>query len=386
MNIIDDIINAVEKVDWSFESHDPFWAWFIVGMYLLAAFLCLRALFCSQRSLLPDIVKKKSRLFWAFLFIIMLFLACNKQLDIQTYITAVGREVAHAQGWYEQRRTIQKEVVITLILIAFLFLIYMFYMVYNLPTANKIAMIGALFTFSFIGMRALSFHHVDHYVGRVIFGVKMHILIEICGGVIVSLGALLSVVTLSKWELIYDDKLNLISRGSVINHDFDLDSDFDSDSSYEIMDVVNMNDDTKLDIRAESSCANNKFNGNSGMHSDRNDMTSCAIDSGSTNEVVAKAVPFCKLVSGTTEKDKSDDSKVELFQKVSNPKYGDNKKVAVDNASPRISRERLSEVNRIRREFKVAAEFASDARGVKEIRRINRDDSWITRTDETGWI
>lgn len=385
MNIIDDVINAVEKVDWSFESHDPFWAWFIVGMYLLAAFLCLRAFFCSQRSLFPDIIKKKSRIFWAFLFIIMLFLACNKQLDIQTYITAVGREVAHAQGWYEQRRTIQKEVVITLILISLLFLFYMFYMVYNLPTANKIAMIGALFTFAFIGMRALSFHHVDHYVGRVILGVKMHVLIEICGGVIVSLGALLSVKTLSKWELNYDN-LNLTSRGSMINTDFDLDSDFDSDFSYEIMDVAKMNDDTKLDIITEPSRVDNKFNGNSSMYSDSNDMNSCASSSDSTNEVIAKTVPFCELVSGTTEKDKSDDSKVELFQKVSNPKYGDNKKVALDNASPRISRERLSEVNRIRREFKVAAEFASDAQSVKEIRRIDRDDSWITRTDETGWI
>ena len=386
MNIIDDVINAVEKVEWSFESHDPFWAWFIVGMYLLAAFLCLRALFCSQRSLFPDIIKKKSRIFWAFLFIIMLFLACNKQLDIQTYITAVGREVAHAQGWYEQRRTIQKEVVLTLILVVLLFLFYMFYMVYNLPTANKIAMIGALFTFAFIGMRALSFHHVDHYVGRVILGVKMHILIEICGGVIVSLGALLSVMTLSKWELYYDNNLNLTSRGSMINPDFDLDSDFDSESSYEIMDVVKMNDDTKLDILTESSCVNNKFTRKSGMYSDSNDMTSCASDRDSTNKAIAKDVPFCELVSGTTEKDKSDDSTVELFQKVSNPKYGGNKKVALDNASPRISRERLSEVNRIRREFKVAAEFASDARNVKEIRRIDRDDSWITRTDETGWI
>ena len=382
MNIIDDIVNAVEKVDWSFESHDPFWAWLIVAMYLMASFLCLRALFCSQRSLFPDSIKKKSRIFWVLLFVIMLFLACNKQLDIQTYVTAVGREVAHAQGWYDQRRTIQKEVVITIALIAFLLLFYMFYMVYNLPTANKIAMVGALLTFTFIVMRAFSFHHLDHYVGRLIFGVKMHILIEVCGGVIVSLGAFLSVKTLLKWELYYDSNYSLTSSESIINPDFNC----DSDSSSEVMEEAKMNNDTKLDVLSESSYVNNKFSESSAVSSNNIDLSNSTSSSGATNKMTDKNVSFFTLVSGTIENEELEDSKVELFQKVSNPKYGDNKKVVLDNASPRISRERLSELNRIRRELEVSHELTDNSKNINAKPRIDRDSCWITRTDETGWI
>ncbi len=83
MSFFDDLSVAIDRVEWKFESHDPFWAWFIVGMYSLAALLCLRALFHSQRAMFPDTIRKKSRLFWLLIFVLMLFLACNKQLDLQ---------------------------------------------------------------------------------------------------------------------------------------------------------------------------------------------------------------------------------------------------------------------------------------------------------------
>ncbi|MHC4766222.1 MAG: hypothetical protein ACYTF2_14080, partial [Planctomycetota bacterium] len=50
---------------------------------------------------------KASFLFWALLIALFLFLGLNKQIDLQSWLADVGRDMAKAQGWYEQRGRVQ---------------------------------------------------------------------------------------------------------------------------------------------------------------------------------------------------------------------------------------------------------------------------------------
>ena len=392
MDIFTAISEALSKVEWSFESHDPMWAWCIVGMYAVSAILCLRTLFGVQRSLFPESIKRKSRIFWAFLFVVMLFLACNKQLDIQTYFTSVGREVANLQGWYDKRRSVQKEVIIVLGLVALLFLSYLAYVVYSLPRANKIALVGALCTFTFIGMRAASFHHLDQIVGTKIFGVKIHILIEICGGIIVSLGAWLSFRGISKWELYYGSHPLSGDTGGIINRDFDLDSDLGLESVEGEQSVL----ETTVEYRSPARMPVKEINERLGSSDSLLvDAYICDGDSPEQGVGASKSYPYTleqeksrvsltELVSGKSEK-MAVDAKVDLFQKVSNPKYA-SKKARIDNLSPRVSREKLSEINRLRREVSELESSGNDRPAGSKNNKKGREDNWLTRNDETGWI
>src|SRR6218665_85264 len=80
--------------------------WVTVVAYLGATVLC--ALCAMQESRRDGGTTKISRAtIWWVLTGIMLFLGINKQLDLQTWMTEIGRDMAHAQGWYEQRAKVQ---------------------------------------------------------------------------------------------------------------------------------------------------------------------------------------------------------------------------------------------------------------------------------------
>ena len=55
-----------------------------------------------------------SRRFWFWLTLLLLFLGINKQLDLQTLLTDVGRVISRDEGWYTERRTVQLCFVIAL--------------------------------------------------------------------------------------------------------------------------------------------------------------------------------------------------------------------------------------------------------------------------------
>ena len=55
---------------------------------------------------------RASMLFWGILTVLFVFLAINKQIDLQTWLTGIGRRLAETQGWYEKRRGMQATFVI----------------------------------------------------------------------------------------------------------------------------------------------------------------------------------------------------------------------------------------------------------------------------------
>jgi len=68
--------------------------WVTVAIYLAAAV----TLVVAMRAPFPAASRGRERLFWALLAAVLRALAVNKQLDLQSYLTARGRCAAQHQG------------------------------------------------------------------------------------------------------------------------------------------------------------------------------------------------------------------------------------------------------------------------------------------------
>ncbi|HVZ33497.1 MAG TPA: hypothetical protein VG963_13790, partial [Polyangiaceae bacterium] len=87
--------------------------WLTVVAYFVAAVLAFRALRVhlgrARRGGASAQAGDELLLarFWGLVLAAMILLGINKQLDLQTLFTEIGRDLAHAQGWYETRRRYQ---------------------------------------------------------------------------------------------------------------------------------------------------------------------------------------------------------------------------------------------------------------------------------------
>ena len=103
--------------------------------------------------------------FWRFVAILMTFLGFNKQLDLQTLFTQIGRYFAHIGGWYDQRQTVQILFITGLCGIAGIAAFTLLWIFRKLATEIRIASVGLCILVAFIVIRAASFHHVDRFLG-----------------------------------------------------------------------------------------------------------------------------------------------------------------------------------------------------------------------------
>jgi hypothetical protein len=118
----------------------------------------------------------------------LLALGINKQLDLQTAFTELGRMMARRQGWYEQRGALQRvfiEELAVLVVIASLLLVRL---TRRMPVPSRLAMVGAVVLFGFVLVRAASFHHVDIFLGSRFLGLKANWILEL-GGISLILAA-----------------------------------------------------------------------------------------------------------------------------------------------------------------------------------------------------
>jgi hypothetical protein len=148
--------------------------WVTVAAYAAAFVLCLA---CARRETRGS----ASRRFWLASAIIMALLGVNKQLDLQTWFTQVGRDLALAQGWYERRQVVQVDFIAALALGALGAAWALLRAVRDLGTEINWAGVGLVFLAAFVLIRAASFHHVDRLLGLHIGGVTMNAVLELGG-------------------------------------------------------------------------------------------------------------------------------------------------------------------------------------------------------------
>jgi hypothetical protein len=143
---------------------DPtFFGWLAVICYFAAAGLCGWAFRkendALRRGAAPaDAIRPY---FWLALAIVMVLLGFNKQLDLQSWFTQVGRDMAKDEGWYESRRGVQFLFVVMIFLGGVAALAAAWWYVRGAWMRYRMAFFGLIYLAAFIVIRAASFHHVD---------------------------------------------------------------------------------------------------------------------------------------------------------------------------------------------------------------------------------
>lgn len=157
--------------------------WLTVAFYALTAVLAARVLGSVA-------VVGRVRLFWGLVMLAMAFLAVNKQLDLQSALTALGRCIALRDGWYDTRGPFQRRVLLALGLGALAVLAAGLYVLRRDLRRNLVALLGLSFVAGFVMMRAVGYHGFDALINTRIEGVRMNWVLEWAGPVLISWNAL----------------------------------------------------------------------------------------------------------------------------------------------------------------------------------------------------
>ena len=178
--------------------------WIIVACYFVAVALCGWALRVARagarqaaahwgrerRACLRARAYQASMLFWGLLAAIFVFLGFNKQVDLQTWLTEVGRRIAQAQGWYDQRRAVQTVFVCVVAGSGLLALGVLLRFTRDLLPRHVLAFVGMVFLGCFLFTRAGSFHGIDEVLSRPFLGIRVRWALELAGIVCVAVSAL----------------------------------------------------------------------------------------------------------------------------------------------------------------------------------------------------
>ena len=166
---------------------DPTWqGWVTVLVYLGTGFLAFHA----SRAAFPAATRGRERAFWILTLLLLGGLAINKQLDLQSALTAAGRCLAKAQGWYGQRRLVQVGFLAALALSAMVFLVVLLRQLRGSWSRSALPVLGLVFVCTFVLMRAVGFHHADRLLGLPVLGLRANTALEWTGPALISLGAI----------------------------------------------------------------------------------------------------------------------------------------------------------------------------------------------------
>ncbi len=160
-----------ETLRWTPGIGDPtFGGWLAVFAYLAAVVVCglnVR-LSASRGDRLLGV-----RGFWAGLCCLLLLLAVNKQLDVQTLFTQVGRDIALSGGWYERRRSVQGAFIVLLGTFAVTGSVLLWRQLSGSWRSLRITCAGVVLLLGYIVIRAATFHHIDLLLGKSLAGVRL---------------------------------------------------------------------------------------------------------------------------------------------------------------------------------------------------------------------
>jgi hypothetical protein len=173
---------------WSPGIGDPTLAgWATVVLYFVAAITCFRVGRDKWRTL-----PRAEFTFYRLLALALAGLGVNKQLDLQTGLTELGRVIAVEQGWYAGRQRVQKAFIVGVALAAVAIAVALLALMRRMPVATHVTILGALALVAFVVIRASSFHHVDLLIRSSWFGVRANLALE--------MGALFVVLAGASWR------------------------------------------------------------------------------------------------------------------------------------------------------------------------------------------
>jgi len=176
---------------WQPGFNDPYlMSWIMVGIYLLVAGM---ALVVMGRGPFPATTVRRERAFWGIVTGALVFMALNKQADLQTLILATGRCLSQAQGWFEYRRLVQRIVVIGLALSALGGGAVFLWGLRRTLRRTALPLLGLFLTMGFVLVRAAELFHVGDRLKAALDGWSGRVL-ELSGPLVIFAAALFLLV------------------------------------------------------------------------------------------------------------------------------------------------------------------------------------------------
>ena len=164
--------------------------WFTVFAYFAAAALCLVTWRAIRRHIRqPE--RGRQAVAWGAMTLLMIALGVNKELDLQSWFTAIGRAIANERGWMAQHRAIQFDFMVVLTAAAVVALVAAAWFVRRRRREYWLLLAGVTFTMTFIVLRAASFHHFDVVLRSHVAGVKVNWALELTGIAVIGAAALI---------------------------------------------------------------------------------------------------------------------------------------------------------------------------------------------------
>lgn len=143
---------------WQFSIGDPTAVgWGVCGLYVLAAILAVRV---QRAAVITFSMHGRERLLWGLIAGLMLVTALNKQLDFQTLIITAGRCLAKEQGWYEDRRLVQRDFILALLALTTLTGAALIWLLRGIVRRNLTALLGLCVLAAFIVTKAGHVFHI----------------------------------------------------------------------------------------------------------------------------------------------------------------------------------------------------------------------------------
>ena len=149
--------------------------------YGVAALLILRAA--------RDVTGRERR-YWRICGFLFIFQFLNTNLDLHALVWTTGRCLAHAQGWYENRREIQLFFLIGLVLLVALILLTVMIVFIRNIAGNLLLTAGVAIALGFTLVKGINYHGVEQFYGKQLGPFRVADYIEYSGIVIAFLAAL----------------------------------------------------------------------------------------------------------------------------------------------------------------------------------------------------
>jgi hypothetical protein len=188
------IFEIISSVLWQPQVGDPtLIAWLTVLAYLLAATACA---VCAWRAdtIFGEEHVWQHRFLWGAMAVGLLFLGVNKQLDLQSWFTAVIKTIAWEKGVYEWGRRAQVYFIAGLALVSLIIFVAIAWIFRHVWRHYWLLLLGLVFIARFIVVRAATFYGVSlPELSRFTGGFRVTGMLEIAGALVIALAAYLNI-------------------------------------------------------------------------------------------------------------------------------------------------------------------------------------------------
>ena len=153
-------------ITWRPEIGDPsLIGWITVIAYMMTAWVCIRTGRKARQHSGADPRERDPAWMWCGCAAVLFCLGTNKQLDLQTLLIEVGRQVAQAIGWLEQRRMVQRVFTLVLAALMGILLLGLTWKQKRFFKRNPLLLPGIMLVAGYVLLRVAAIDHVDESAG-----------------------------------------------------------------------------------------------------------------------------------------------------------------------------------------------------------------------------